>query len=420
MATLREINQPWDDQLGDELIKALRDNAYHEFDIVVAFAKNSGVLRLKKSMDDFRRHGGRIRICVGIDLDGTSYEALTTLLTLSDELCVAHTESSQTFHTKLYRFVGACDSLLVIGSNNMTSGGLWTNFESYLELGLSSVSDKDMQIQRHVDKYLQSLSSDTSGLIKQISSQRDIDALFSNGYIDKEVSIKIRRRTEKATARKMSVSDKLFRGGIYAPLPHLHVIDSTVLGVPHEDSASISAQKAGAAYFVGADSDKVMWFESRKMTGGSRNILDLSKTAFIEKGSPEGTDFQVEGDGVMSGGVAFFGINPSNEKASKDIVINYKGVDYAGNTIKYPVGDKANGTWRLQIKGVSTTSNDEKITQVLGEGGLVGKILVFTKVNDDYYFLSIYESEEIETFKNVSRIVAHNGNNVRSRLMGLF
>lgn len=47
------INQPFQGQLGDILISELK-NGYTNFTIFSAFAKNSGVLRLKESIENFK------------------------------------------------------------------------------------------------------------------------------------------------------------------------------------------------------------------------------------------------------------------------------------------------------------------------------------------------------------------------------
>lgn len=47
------INQPFQGQLGDILISELK-NSYTNFTIFAAFAKNSGVLRLKESIENFK------------------------------------------------------------------------------------------------------------------------------------------------------------------------------------------------------------------------------------------------------------------------------------------------------------------------------------------------------------------------------
>jgi len=51
------INQPFQGQLGDILISELK-NGYTNFTIFSAFAKNSGVLRLKESIENFKSSGG--------------------------------------------------------------------------------------------------------------------------------------------------------------------------------------------------------------------------------------------------------------------------------------------------------------------------------------------------------------------------
>ena len=75
------INQPFQGQLGDILIDEL-SNEYASFTIFSAFAKNSGVLRLKRAIEKHRLHGGKVNAFIGIDLDGTSYEALLNLFSI--------------------------------------------------------------------------------------------------------------------------------------------------------------------------------------------------------------------------------------------------------------------------------------------------------------------------------------------------
>ena len=124
------MNQPFSGQLGNRLIELLDSLDYHTLNIAVAFAKNSGVLRIKDSLQSFRERGGIVNVYVGVDLGGTSYEALTALLLHTDSLNVVHSEGGQTFHSKIYQFSGKDNGLLVVGSHNLTGGGLWTNFES--------------------------------------------------------------------------------------------------------------------------------------------------------------------------------------------------------------------------------------------------------------------------------------------------
>ena len=78
------LNQPFTGQLGNRLIALLDTTDYQTLNIIVAFAKNSGVLRIKDALARFRKRGGKVNVYVGVDLGGTSYEALTVLLLHSD------------------------------------------------------------------------------------------------------------------------------------------------------------------------------------------------------------------------------------------------------------------------------------------------------------------------------------------------
>ena len=101
------MNQPFTGQLGDRLIELLDSSDYHTLNIVVAFAKNSGVNRLKDSFENFRKRGGIVNVYVGIDMGVTSYDALTALLLNTDSLNVVHSQNqNQTFHPKIYQFLG--------------------------------------------------------------------------------------------------------------------------------------------------------------------------------------------------------------------------------------------------------------------------------------------------------------------------
>lgn len=405
------MNQPLTGQLGNRLVELLESQDYQVLNIVVAFAKNSGVLRIKDSLEKFRDRGGVVNVYVGIDMNGTSYEALTALLLHSDSVNVIHVEKSQTFHAKIYQFMGQDEGLVIVGSHNLTGGGLWTNFESSLIVPLSKSNSGDEQIINGLGNYFDNLSSLESSFMT-ISSQNDIEKLLKNGYVCKEVAEQIARAK---TIKKAENRESLFGKGVTAKLP-------SIATSKKEKTETVAASKQTKPVPTPLnDKDQTIWFETRKLTGGSRNILDLSKKSLIEQGSPEGTPFDLGDEKFMRGGVEFFGINPTNTDKTKNITINFEGVDYSDNTILFPTGEKANGSWRLQIKGVSVS--EEKITDAFKakgeEGYLVEKIVTFTKVTDDYYFMSVFSETELQDFKDASLIVAHNGSVKSAKYLGL-
>lgn len=404
------MNQPFTGQLGNSLITLLDSPEYHTLNIIVAFAKNSGVLRIKDSLERFRNRGGVVNAYLGVDLGGTSYEALTALRLHTDSLNVIHAEKAQTFHTKIYQFLGDSNGLIVVGSHNLTGGGLWTNFESSIHIYLNGANENDREIINGVDSYIRELTSLDNSFMP-ITSQDDVETLLQNGYVFKEVAERIRL---VATTKNERAQACLFGNGAPAQLPRVsmpRVQQSTAAIVIPQEPASASPN----------DEAQTIWFETGRMTGGSRNILDLSKKSLIERGEPSGTPFDLGNTKFMRGGVEFFGLNPSVTDLSKDITLNFEGVDYFANTILFPDGGNANGTWRLQIKGTSTSGR--RITDAFRAKGeaeyLVNKIITFTKIQGDYFYMSIFAASELENFKAASRILARNGATTRARQLGL-
>jgi hypothetical protein len=169
-----------------------------------------------------------------------------------------------------------------------------------------------------------------------------------------------------------------------------------------------------------SDEGETIWFETRSMTGGSRNILDLSKRSLVNRGDPTGTIFDLGDPRFMRGAVEFFGLNPVDTHRTKDVILQFEGIDYTGNTILFPVGIKANGTWRLQIKGASATG--KAITEAFREKSkdyLVNKLITFTRARHDYLYMSVYDAKEMPKLERVSRILARNGETNSARRLGL-
>lgn len=401
------MNQPFTGQLGNRLIELLDSQDYHTLNIVVAFAKSSGVLRIKDSIEKFRAGGGIVNVYLGVDLGVTSYEALTALLLCTDSLNVVHSEKGQTFHTKIYQFLGKKKGLIVVGSHNLTGGGLWTNFESSALIPVDSSSTNDIEILKAQDDYISGLASLKDSFMP-IGAKDDIDKLLHNGYIFKEVSQKV--HLAKAATQDGN-QERLFGNGTPAKLPRV---------ATQKNKKTASASVSPILVTLNGQGQTI-WFETKKLTGGSRNILDLSMKSLVERGEPAGSPFDLGEPGFMRGGVEFFGINPTATDRSKDITLNFEGVDYTGNTILFPTGESANGTWRLQIKGVS--SSDVRITDAFRSKGeiyyLVEKVVTFTKVNDDYYSMSVFPESELENFEAASRILARNGSTRNAKRLGL-
>jgi hypothetical protein len=148
--------------LSEVLVDALRDERVSSFEVIVAFATADG-LRAIVDDPDFRNFAerGSVRITVGVDAI-TLPEALDVLAEAEVEFAdftaeVFDSPTRRLFHPKLFRLTREDESAVVIlGSGNLTVGGLQGNFEAFVVIELDPdevgiAGDIDDFYQRHED-----------------------------------------------------------------------------------------------------------------------------------------------------------------------------------------------------------------------------------------------------------------------------
>lgn len=146
-----EIIKPASQPNGDfRLLNWLDDKfsngVYDSFRCLVAFAKVKPLYKLHESIQKWTASGKSLAAIIGVDHKGTSIQALQYALSNFNNTYILHAEHS-TFHPKLYIFSSATEAAVFYGSNNMTSGGLETNFEGGVILTLSLPADNDLFLQ---------------------------------------------------------------------------------------------------------------------------------------------------------------------------------------------------------------------------------------------------------------------------------
>ena len=97
---------------------------------VSAFVSVQTIMRVKRQILGLKESGSDIRFVLGIDLGGTSREVLAELLEWDiDVRIIKHRIPRHTFHPKLYFFQWPDRATVIVGSNNMTEGGFFGNYE---------------------------------------------------------------------------------------------------------------------------------------------------------------------------------------------------------------------------------------------------------------------------------------------------
>lgn len=212
------VNQPHDEQLGIQLIKALESNQFNQLTIMVAYAKLSGVYRVSPYLEKFRNNGGTIRCVVGIDQQNTTYDALSQLLNLANEIYIFHSESvSQTFHIKCYWLSGENNCWYAIGSNNLTAGGLFSNYELSMS---TSLSGEEAHEENETLSGIYSTYTDADSVCSRKLDDAFLEELISGGYVVKEIQQRKALAESARQARSIVRKTKLFGNEVF-PAPAL-------------------------------------------------------------------------------------------------------------------------------------------------------------------------------------------------------
>lgn len=171
--------------------------------IVVAWARRSGVGLLHAALAERLRS---VDVIVGMANRGTSAEALALLRSLSRRVFVYHKHHLQTFHPKIYLFDDGqrppSDAVLLVGSSNLTGGGLYQNIEGNLALALQPADNQEdsatyNSVVQEVDGLL------ASPFCEEILDDERIRQLLEDRYISNEATLaRKRRRDNREIARR--------------------------------------------------------------------------------------------------------------------------------------------------------------------------------------------------------------------------
>lgn len=129
---LSNLNYPIGNIINQELQNA------NSAKMAVAFLKYSGVKVIEKSLDSFLKNNGNIEIIAGLDFKTTDPQSMHYFIQLQKQVanlkfyCYGDKDENKTdivFHPKIYLFEKGRETTGIVGSTNLTRGGLLTNFE---------------------------------------------------------------------------------------------------------------------------------------------------------------------------------------------------------------------------------------------------------------------------------------------------
>jgi len=193
---LKVLAQPYRESVSAGqtfMTSALEDGEVREVLIVSAWLRQSGMQLLVPGLEELRKRRGTARLLFGVDLLGTSHQGVELARKHFTSVHVVHDPSGRTFHPKMYVAVGHGVGYALIGSNNLTAGGLWHNYEGAVIATFDP--RREPELVHGVRSYAQRLLDDAA-ICKRVT-QRVFDRLLAEGWLADEARDRKRRNEDR-------------------------------------------------------------------------------------------------------------------------------------------------------------------------------------------------------------------------------
>lgn len=175
----------------------------------VAFLKLSG---LNKIIDKIKAKKGKCLFYIGIDFYLTEPEALRKLFRSGHNIFITKKDKC-TYHPKIFYFRKDKNVSIIIGSANLTNGGLETNIEASLQIETELDSNIDHEV-----KYLISSFNDISIQIKNELTISDYETRYNAYKLNhKEADIQFEMELQKIEESELKRNELLEEKQISQP-----------------------------------------------------------------------------------------------------------------------------------------------------------------------------------------------------------
>lgn len=169
---------------------------------LVAFAKTTAFSGMAEELEKALVRGMTARFAIGLDFYLTEPALLRKLLTLSKrhDLKLYLSDSCDTFHPKIYAFQGDAKCSVLIGSANLTYGGLSGNYEAS-----ALIEDADGSLMMSVSQHLDNLIADA---VVVPANKSRIDA-YERAYVTHDAWRKLAKKRAEKAVRNATPSNEL-------------------------------------------------------------------------------------------------------------------------------------------------------------------------------------------------------------------
>lgn len=258
----------------------------------VAFVRQDGVNVVASELKAVAKVA---KFFVGIRNNITSVQALLRLLELGVKVYAVDTASRSTiFHPKVFLAKGKKDACAIIGSANMTLGGLHNNIEAGAIIGLSLGNTDDRAFFHSALKNLEGLPSRFPKHVFEVRNVTDVEKLFDEGrLVDEDIVIApvVTSSVRKGERDKLTTM-KLVHHAFPRAKRRVVKVKPVVAAATPKQAASVSTPASMPAVQVPGF---IQVWESRELSERDLNIprgksTNATGAFYFKKGALEGID----------------------------------------------------------------------------------------------------------------------------------
>jgi HKD family nuclease len=252
----------------------------------VAFVTESGVKQIEERL---KPHAKNLTVFAGIRNDISTHQSLKLLYGYGGTLYAVDTGArSIVFHPKLYLVRGEKMARAIIGSANLTLGGLNNNIEAGMLLEFDLENSDDKKIVEKIEKELDGLPAGYPEHILEVTTVKQLDDWLASGRLVDEMAVPP-PRPSAATGGEAGASDTVPR--IKLRVVALRSALKRAMAAPKKPEAKVAAP-AGLTPMPAATTNfvdlELVW-ESKPLKRRSLNIptgknTSLTGSATLGKG----------------------------------------------------------------------------------------------------------------------------------------
>lgn len=142
---------------------------------------------------------------IGLSQGGATEEGLLASLELASTSHVVFDPTGRTFHPKIYILDGENESTIVVGSQNLTAGGMFTNYEAGIAMTGRPSKDSDFKtIHDETLKFVRAIVED-EGISRRLTPE-----LLQRILVSGEVEIGSENRSESSHSTRKASEERIF------------------------------------------------------------------------------------------------------------------------------------------------------------------------------------------------------------------